>query len=66
MAIADWKQPYKEPEDYGWYLVKAKGYEQAIVARFDHPIGCRHTGWYVGQENEWSEIQITGWDTLPV
>jgi hypothetical protein len=67
MATADWKQPYNEPDDYGWYLVKADGYDRVFEARFDHPNGCRETGWYVVSDDDsgWRQVKIKAWDDLP-
>lgn len=66
MSTADWKRTFKEPEDYGPYLVKVKGEKKASIAYFDHPIGHRETGWYekVG-DDEFVLVDVVYWDHLP-
>lgn len=70
MASADWKKCYERtlPEDYGWYLVKTKSGE-VTIAKFDHPIGHRQTGWYVQtcvSCGTYEELDnVVAWDFLP-
>lgn len=65
MATADWKSVHQEPEDYGTYLVKVKGRTGSTVARFDHPMGERSTGWFELTEGGMYRVEITHWDHLP-
>lgn len=53
---------YSEPEDYGDYLVFPVGSETATIARFDHPVGERETGWYHEKEGK---IDIRYWAHMP-
>lgn len=66
-TLIQWTRAFKEPESYGEYLVKGNGVKPTF-ARFDHPIGCRETGWYISNEqNEsgWEQIYPHYWTEIP-
>lgn len=68
MAVVEWKRPYQEPEEYGDYLVRVKGFQKVIIARYDHPIGQRETGWYTlvsENDDDYVAVDIEAWSVIP-
>lgn len=66
-TIIQWTRTFKEPENYGKYLVKGNGLSMTF-ARFDHPNGCRETGWYIENghnESGWEKIDPHYWAHIP-
>lgn len=62
-----WTRTFNEPERYGEYLVKGNGLPLTF-AHFDHPVGCRETGWYVKNDmndSEWEKIDPHYWAEIP-
>ena len=70
MAIANWKLPHVEPEEYGLYLVTESIDSDDVATAYWGPRDTRPfdraAGWFQQLNGRVVEIDIIAWDEMPL